>query len=435
MDIELTNNQKQGFDAFLSGKSICITGPAGCGKSFLIKHIKKHCTENSIDIAITALTGAAATIIAGQTLHGWGGLRLAKPDARSIARAIIAKRPDPKKRWITTKVLIIDEISMMSAELFNKLNKIAQIIRNNDAFMGGLQVVLSGDFLQLEPIGIGSDILCFETAIWKTYIEDNVIYMDKIIRQADPVFQKMLSEIRVGKITQTTKKLLENRIISDKNEVSIDIEGEKEKIIPTVLYPHSKLESTGAECHHFLSSDSIFNKRSKKSSSLSKSEQAQLDKVCRAKHELDMCVGSQVMLIWNIDVLSGLVNGSRGVITKFARGQPVIVFDNSLEITIEKIDFEVDMGSDILVRKQFPLILAWALTIHKCQGATLSHVITDLSKVFCNAQSYVTLSRVRALDSLYLLAINYKRIKCNKKVLKYYDQLLNRQKREKDKLQ
>ena len=436
--LELTSGQQYAFDLFLSGKSMCITGPAGCGKSYLIKYIKQYCNQNSISIGITALTGAAATIVGGSTIHGWGGLRLAKPDARTIAKTIMLKRYKAKKRWLKTAVLIIDEISMMSAELFNKINKVGQIIRNNECFMGGIQVILSGDFLQLEPIG--SDKFCFETNIWKTYIADTVVYMDKILRQSDPIFQNMLSEIRVGNVTTKTKQLLEDRIIDDKDDVSIEIEDEKEKIIPTVLYPHkiaverenmmeySKLVEAGAESHSYHSNDVMYNKSSKMASSLTKTEQTILDNVCRASRELELCVGAQVMLIWNMDVPAGLVNGSRGVITKFDQGRPVVVYDNGREVKTEKFDFEVDIGKEVLVRKQFPLMLAWALTIHKCQGATLTHVIADLSKCFCNAQSYVTLSRVRDMEGLFLSAIDFKRIKANRKVVKYYKLLLQNRK-------
>ncbi len=431
--MSLTKEQQKAFEIFLSGKSFCVTGPAGCGKSFLIKHIKKYCEQNKQDIGITALTGAAATIINGQTLHGWGGLGLAKPCSKVIATNIILKNFPARKRWKTVKTLIIDEISMMSAELFTKIESVARIVRKNKSFMGGIQLILSGDFLQLEPIG--SDRLCFESKVWKENIQNNCIYLKDIIRQSDPEFQTLLSEIRVGKVTDKTKEILEGRIIDDKEEASIIIEGEDEKILPTVLYPYkknverenmleySKLVSEGVENHQYLSNDHVINKKTKFNLPCGAREIETLNKTCRASDSLELCIGAQVMLIWNVDFLSGLVNGSRGVITKFEGDRPVVVFDNGVEYKVEKIEFEVDIGKEILVRKQYPLMLAWALTVHKCQGATLTHVITNLAHVFCNSQTYVTLSRVKSLDGLYLLAIDFKKIKVNKKVIKFYENL------------
>jgi len=117
----LTSEQQAVFTRFMEGESLFITGPTGCGKSFIIDHIKRHCELAMIPIGVTALTGAAASLVGGQTLHGWGGLGLAKEAAPSIVKSL-SYRPQNYKRWKDTRVLVIDEISMMSAELFNRFS-------------------------------------------------------------------------------------------------------------------------------------------------------------------------------------------------------------------------------------------------------------------------------------------------------------------------
>jgi ATP-dependent DNA helicase PIF1 len=130
------------------------------------------------------------------------------------------------------------------------------------------------------------------------------------------------------------------------------------------------------------------------------------------------------MLTKNKDLEMGLCNGTRGVVTSFNdAGIPVVFFDTGDEIPLGPEQFEVDGGSHTLVRKQIPLILAWAITIHKAQGSTLSNVITDLSDVFGYSMTYVTLSRVKSLEGLFLIGIDFNRITCNPEVKQYYEEL------------
>ncbi len=434
----LTPDQEVVFQRFLSGKSLFITGPAGCGKSFLIQHIKEHCERRSVPLGVTALTGTAACIIGGQTLHGWGGLGLAKDSADAIIK-IICMRPVNHKRWRETSVLIIDEISMMSAELFNKICLIAQKIRCKPGFFGGMQVVFCGDFAQLEPIG--SDKYCFESTLWREHLTDNTFYLPRIIRQSDPVFQKVLMNLRLGKIDEETKRILNTRLITDESEADIIVNGlgEETKIKATVLFPKKKdverinkdelhkLINAGAANKNFKAEDTVVHKKSRKSVDINKVHKDALDKGLLCPEILTLAIGAQVMLIKNKSLEDGLVNGSRGVVISFdATGCPVVVFDDGQQLSIAQEPFEIESGANCIIRKQIPLILAWAITVHKCQGATLTNVITDLSEVFGYAQVYVTLSRVRSLEGLFIVSLNYKKILCNPKVRKYYEDLEKR---------
>lgn len=433
MSLGLTKEQEDAFQKFRERKSMCLTGPAGCGKSFLISYIRKYCNEHKIEIAVTALTGAAACLISGQTLHRWAGIGLAKADAVTLSNYIIRKNSEARNRWRSVSVLIIDEVSMMSAELFNKLNIIAQKVRNTNLFFGGIKVIFAGDFAQLEPIG--ADKFCFEASEWQRHVQPNTVYIDKVIRQSEPEFLKVLQEIRLGRVTLETKKILDARIISNESEADVEILGVKQRVKATLLYPHkkdvenvnttelNKLITAGYEANKYHASNTVLVKKTSTIRDITSSEIEQLNKVVTVADQLNLTVGAQVMLVINLDFDKGLVNGSRGVVTKVGP-EPTVIFDNGCEEVIERCYFESDTGNTILRRLQFPLILAWALTIHKCQGATLTNVITDLRKVFCNGQSYVTLSRVKSLEGLFLLGINYQAIKCNPKVKRYYQELL-----------
>lgn len=426
---ELNEYQKGAFELFLKGKSMCITGPAGTGKSYLINIIKKHCIENNINFGITAMTGVAANLIGGRTLHNWTGLGLID---KSIGFSIgmLKSKPPSLKTWIETKVLIIDEISMMDISIFEKLHIIGQKVRNNNKeFFGGIQVILCGDFAQLGPISTNNYI--FQSKIWHKYISNNIFYLDKVMRQDDPIFIKLLSEIRLGLITDETKEILNNRIITK------DLMGEiKANIIePTKLYPHKaevekinneKLTELLEQKNDFIdyvSTDISFDKKTK------------INKPCTAEHtqyldsripkKIKLAIGAQVMLVVNLDTDAGLVNGSRGIIKSFFKGFPIIYFDNGIEIRISSTEFKIENNTHIIKRIQIPLILAWAITIHKCQGSTITRVITDMQNIFCDAQGYTTLSRVKSLDGLFLININYNKITCNSEVIEFYNCLSN----------
>lgn len=442
--MSLNEDQISAFEAFKSGQSIVITGPGGCGKSYLIKYIKNYCDDNLINISVTALTGAAASLVNGLTLHGWAGIGLAKGSAREIYTNLARNRPNHLRKWRETRVLVVDEISMMDATLFNKLHLIGQLARNNNnSLFGGIQLVLCGDFAQLKPIVDRGEQLrfAFESSIWQQYFSNkNTFYLNKIVRQHDPVFQKLLSRIRLGTYTESDRKVLNSRLINNEEDASVTVElddGTEKIIKATLLYPKrkdvsrineielNKLIESGVTPKSYKSIDTCMSKKTKIPIAITEKQTKLLDSCSPASSTIVLAVGAQVMLIKNMDVESGLVNGSRGIIINIdsGSGYPTVMFDNGIQQTIGYDTFEVDSSDTILRRTQIPLVLAWALTIHKCQGSTLSSVITDLTEVFDEAQVYVTLSRAKTIDGLFIINLNYNKIRCNPKVKKYYDKL------------
>jgi len=412
----LTSTQLEAFELFLSGQSFCLTGPGGTGKSHIIKHIVENCKTSNISCAITAMTGVAASLISGQTLHKWSGLGLMDRRIETMV-GIIRNNEQVLDRWTSTQVLVIDEVSMMNQGMFELLHVVFCKIRGNKEFYGGIQVIFCCDFAQLAPI---NGNYAFESPLWQKELSGNTIYLNQILRQDNPEFIQMLSEIRLGIVSETSRKSLNSRL--DKKA-----EG---PIQPTILYPHRKtveetnnrkLDELKYEKRLFTAKDTKYEFSSKTTKNATSKDTETLEE--RSPKQITLCEQAQVMLSVNIDTEKGLVNGSRGIITGFTGGNPDVLFDNGKRLTITPNTFECQTQTCIIRRVQIPLVLAWATTIHKCQGSTLTHAVTDLRDAFCNAQGYVTLSRLKSLDGLYLIGIDYSKIKCDSRVKVYYDTL------------
>lgn len=171
-------------------KSVFFTGSAGTGKSVLLREIIKslriqHKTQPD-RVAVTASTGLAACNVSGVTLHSFAGIGLGKEEVPELVRKI-KRNQKAKGRWLRTKILIIDEISMVDGDLFDKLESIARIIRNNGRPFGGIQLVITGDFFQLPPVPDYGKVakFSFDAATWNTSIE-HTIGLTQVFRQKDP---------------------------------------------------------------------------------------------------------------------------------------------------------------------------------------------------------------------------------------------------------
>lgn len=428
----LTDKQKFALECMLSGKNIFLTGPAGTGKTTIISLFKKMVTDRFI--GITSMTGISAILLGGSTMHSYLGIGLGV-DSFEILFEKIRKNYKSKMKWIKTDVLIIDEISMLSPKLFEKLDLLGRSIREIDLPFGGIQLVLCGDFLQLPVIRNTSiNSFCFESKIWNQCI-DETIYLDEIVRQTDTEFQNVLNNVRMGTITEDTKQFLNSRIFKEEKK------GIKEnKIKPTRLYTMNKDVDAMNENELYKLNDGSteFLQYDMKISFIptNKNETDYLQKIvknCPAPSELVLCKGAQVMLVYNMDVEHELANGSRGIVTGFKDDFPIVKFINGEERMIDFHKWEIeDRGNHILTITQIPLRLAWSLTIHKSQSCTLDLVEVDLSNVFEYGQAYVALSRVRNKEGLRILAIDYESIKAHPKAVKYYKNLKQNEKNNKN---
>jgi ATP-dependent DNA helicase PIF1 len=200
--MDLTIKQKEALSSILDGKNVFLTGPGGTGKSHLLKIFIEHYNKTNIlsdsekELYVTSTTGISSLLINGKTLHSYAGIGLGnKPSEFYIDK--IKKNYKLKTRWRNTKILIIDEISMLEPELFEKLEIIARKVRNNEKKFGGIQLIISGDFLQLPPVN--SNKLCFESNIWSDMI-DKTFYFQENLRQDSKEFQDILNKIRLGNV-------------------------------------------------------------------------------------------------------------------------------------------------------------------------------------------------------------------------------------------
>lgn len=350
------------------------------------------------------------------TLHSFAGIGAGEAVLQRCYE--MASRPVTGQTWRKCKRLIIDEISMVDGKYFEKIEAVAREIRRNDKPFGGIQLILCGDFLQLPPVIKNSfdsnsaqadKRFCFQTPSWEQCIQASY-ELQVVHRQKDSEFVKILNHIRIGHVTdEITERLLETgkQII------------EKNGILATQLCSHtndansineSKLENLKTESKTFNAQDS------------DASMQKLLDMQVPAPGKLILKIGAQVMLLKNINISDGLVNGARGVVVKYNKeGLPIIKFKNNKEYEAkhEKWMIKTPTGN-IVSRKQIPLRLAWAFSIHKSQGLTLDCVEMSLSKVFEAGQAYVALSRAMSLDSLRVLDFDARQVWANPVVLQFY---------------
>lgn len=376
---------------------------------------------------ITATTGIASYSINGCTIHHWSGIQTGtdKPQYYVIKNT----NRDTGRNIRNCKILIIDEISMLGKNLFDKLDLIFKIMRDKyERPFGGMQVILSGDFLQLPPI---HDDWVFESKNWNSFNFLPFI-LEKSRRYQSSSFYEMLLRIRKGSPTKADISTLESRFDAyvelKKNYSKIDIK-------PTIIYSKKinveehnskELKKCPGPNYYFYASDTIKNMEQEYERKLSKKIAAGFE--ARLEDAIPgviiLRVGAQVMLKANLNVEMGLVNGSRGVVTDIVSEPPSIKvkFMNGNIYTIERFEWDCSDREKRIKAKRFqvPLILAWSLTIHKTQSCTLDSIICDLGpSIFECGQAYVALSRARTLEGLYLSQFARRSIKVNKKALEF----------------
>ena len=418
-------------------KNTLILAPGGTGKSVLLKLFfamlreeeeeENHENQKGKTVHLTASTGISAWNIKGRTLHSWCKIELGKYSPEFY---ILRNSPTKTGKTIREcKYLFVDEISMIGKNLIEKIDDILRGIRGNPLPFGGITVVFTGDFLQLPPV---KDEWIFTSERWNSY--DFVPFnLTKCRRYQDSRFYAMLLRIRKGKQTSEDIKVLQSRV-----QAYIEREKDLDKldIHPTILYSKKvdvasfnaiKLEECEDPTEYFYAQDVVqsLNPKNKISQKVLDSYALQLD---NASPTLVMLrVGAQVMLKVNIDVESGLTNGSRGVVLAIHKNPDIITvkFMNNLCFPVPRVVWDcTDKEREILAtRKQIPLILAWALTIHGTQSCTLDNVVCSLGKdVFAKGQAYVALSRVRKLEGLYLSDFLPKSIKVDLMALAFSEE-------------
>lgn len=398
--------QDEALELLKSGKNIFITGAAGTGKTYLLKQFIEYLKEKNKVYSVTASTGIAATHLNGVTVHSWSGIgiknEISKHDIRNL-------KPRIKSNYVNTEVLIIDEISMLHGHQLDMIDTIAkQLLKNNEPF-GGLQIVFCGDFCQLPPVTKNAEdpIFAYESEAW---INSNleVCYLDKQYRQEDEdMLTNILNTIREGKVdTQIKLKLKMHENTYHNTEVKQFIKLYTTNIDVDIIN-NKELEKIEGKTHTFKMIE-YGNKYSIMS----------LKKQCLAKETLKLKKGAPVLFIQN-DQERRFVNGTLGTVIGFNTGAVIVktLEEKVIRVTPGEWKIEDSEGRTICSLQQMPLILAWAITVHKSQGMTLDCAEIDLRNAFCYNMGYVALSRVKNLAGLKLLGFNNKALEIDPKML------------------
>lgn len=442
----LTHEQLQVVHHLLKGHNIFLTGGGGVGKSYLLSVIynelpslKKqfdslqspYSVPKLTRIQITAMTGCAALLLGNKakTLHSWSGIKLGKGTVNELF-VRIRRSPKAMRNWLCTDLLIIDEVSMLTSELLDKLNQLAKKLRSNQKPFGGMQVMFVGDFYQLPPVNKNDEkiIFAFESDGWNEIIHTS-IELTIIQRQKDEIFQKILTEARFGQLSKESCEILKTRQ---------NLEWRQNKIKPTLLFPRraevdmindANLRSLQGKRYHYkarLLYDGLIPENFNETDENFVRALKQYDNDAPYLVELELALNTQIMLIANMDMTLGLVNGSRGVVTGFcpATELPIVEFINGIVKTIGNHSWAIE-DYEFISRSQIPLRLAYACTIHKGQGSSLDSALVDIgSGNFEFGQAYVALSRCRSLEALYVYDFDPVSFRAHPKVKQFYEQLI-----------
>lgn len=405
--------QEQALEILKSGQNVFITGAAGTGKTYLLNQFIQYLKDIDITYAVTASTGIAATHLNGTTIHSWSGIgiknTLSDKDLEKINKRVNAN-------FKSTKVLIIDEISMLHAHQLNMVDKIAKYVLNNDKPFGGMQIVFCGDFCQLPPVSDNDSevVFAFESKAW---IESNlkVCYLHKSYRQNE-----------CDKLLYILNSIRENFITNNLREALADLYANKISKISTKLYTKN--------INVDIINNSELTKIKEKSYFYEMQEYGDpyiienLKKRCLAKEKLELKVGALVIFIKN-HRFGEYVNGTQGKITGFNKGNvPIVETHDGKQIYVTKDDWVVEnsKGQALGGISQIPLCLAWAITVHKSQGMTLNSAEIDLGDAFCYGMGYVALSRVIKASGIKLLGFNEKSMQIDPK-MRYQDEVFKKQ--------
>ena len=447
---ELSNEQTFAYHKFNRGENLFITGPGGTGKTRLIQYLLKSASANQKNIQICAMTGCAAILLNcnARTLHSWSGIKLAKGTHKQVVESVIRNKK-AVAQWRRTKCLILDEVSMLSKKIFDIIEEIARKTKKIDKPFGGMQIVFTGDFYQLPPVGNHGETdtsrFCFESNLWmQVFPTQSHIELTTIFRQTDVNYIRILKNVRIGQLTaddiDVLNKYLKRTYIPEQHN----------NCIPTKLFPlRSKTDYINSmmfaklkekeyvfntirlqNCSTIMETDKPLSLADQhRASSLTANEvELELDQLINNTpciNILRLKIGAAVMCTINLDMNNSICNGSQGTVidikeTDNGTNVPVVSFANGVIKTIHPHYWQSEDFPSIAIG-QYPLCLAWALTIHKIQGATLNMAEIDIGQnIFEYGQTYVALSRIQSLDGLYLSEFKPEKIQANPIVHQFY---------------
>ena len=399
--------QAQALTILKTGANVFLTGEPGSGKTHVTRTFISYLRDHGIEPSITASTGIAATHIHGMTIHAWSGLGI-KNSLNAYDLDALSTKEYLVRRINTAKVLIIDEISMLSSNTLSMVDVVCRTLRGSPEPFGGLQVVLVGDFFQLPPVSkFGSEAqFAYQSPSWKN-LKLITCYLTEQHRQEDTSLLALLSAIRSGSIEDFHHEELQSRTKNNKVSTISNTQLFTKNIAVDKLNDEKLSALSGRE--------EVFTMDSKGSASLVEG----LKKGCLSPEVLRLKKDAVVMCTKN-NPQAGFANGTLGKVFGFESGTryPIIETNDGKRITIMQMEWVVEEDGKVKARiSQIPLRLAWAITIHKSQGMSLDSASMDLTDVFEYGQGYVALSRVRTFGGISLSGYNQRALEVHPEVL------------------
>ena len=380
------------LDLVRNGNHTFLTGAAGTGKT----HTLREFLQRHRDTDVTASTGVAALNVGGMTVHRWSGMLLGPPPGedfgRFFARLVRDGRPNVRaafNRVRRCKRLVIDEISMLPGQVFDYLDYHCRRIREDQRPFGGIQVIGTGDFLQLPPVRTNPRLAydwAFASAAWERACFQSV-ELRRIMRQEDVEFAHLLSRCRQGVMDRDVAAMLRPRVSLFPS-----------KDITRLLTHNTMVNRWNAYCLGELPGPESV----REAETWGPDSQVQfLEKNLLTPRELRLKPGARVMFTVNRPD-EGFVNGQTGEVVSIGRAT-VVVASQGMELEVSPYRWRYDARDPVSAWfEQLPLRLAYAMTIHKAQGLTLESAFVDVRAAREPGQAYVALSRVTGLDGLHL---------------------------------
>jgi ATP-dependent DNA helicase PIF1 len=402
MEIELNEPFQRAIRLLENGENVFITGKAGTGKSTLLHYFRKNTQKN---IVVLAPTGVSAVNIQGETVHSFFGF---KPGITPAEAEKAGKESRYNPLFKALERIVIDEISMVRADLLDCVDIFLQVARENKEAFGGLPMAFIGDLYQLPPVVAGEEKTVFQNHYSSPYFFDAAVMkkfsshiafveLEKIYRQSDEAFINLLNGIRNRTITDEQLSLLNKRVLSNAGTLPADC-----------IY----LTTTNAKADA-INRENLAKLGGRKQDFQGAKEGEFDGSYLPTEESLSLKKGARVMFV-NNDSYGRWVNGTLGTVVRIAKERVEVKLDDGGEVEVEPVTWNLfhtyyDGKTQSLAKRelgrftQIPLRLAWAVTIHKSQGKTFDSVVIDLDRgAFSHGQVYVALSRCRSLDGLFL---------------------------------
>ena len=402
MATKLNEDQISALATLKSKENVFLTGAAGSGKSFLMRHYLRD-----QDVPTLASTGAAAILVGGRTFHSFFGLGIMEGGVLATVDRALKNKPI-LKRLREAKEVVIDEVSMISGPTLRAAEMIMRKVRGNTSPWGGLRVVVVGDFAQLPPVNPHAREIewAFLDEVWQQS-DFKPAVLSKIMRTKNLEFLKVLNSVREGKVTDEVTQFLNSRLEPNPGGDLTRLFSHRGDVESFNL---SKLEKIKGPTHIFKT---LYKGKAKNIEAFRKHSPI--------AEELQLKEEALVMLRQN-DHEGRWVNGSLGHIKSISKTALGIQLLSGLAIEIEMAEFTMldAEGLPVVTAINFPVSLAWAMTIHKAQGTSLDRMMVDLRKVWEPGQAYVALSRARDPKGLFIEGWSPKQIFADPRVSSFH---------------